>query len=128
MLGATYGYQSARIQGTTAGDSRLAAYPDHMASFRAVAPIVPELVSAGVRLTVEAPCCISTIDAARTDPALVGDVAVSGHVKLFGLRYVVGVYNVANFKYALPVTESFASRVMPQNGRTFLLDLLGTYP
>ena len=40
MLGATYAYQSARLTIPAPGDpdSRLAAYPDHMASFRAVAP------------------------------------------------------------------------------------------
>jgi outer membrane receptor protein involved in Fe transport len=128
MLGAAYSYASARVEAVTSGDARLAAYPDHMGSVRAVAPIVPELCSAAVRLTVESSRRISTLDDTRTDPVLVGDVAVSGHVKPIGLRYVVGVYNVANFKYALPVTESFASRVMPQNGRTFLVDLLGTYP
>jgi hypothetical protein len=80
------------------------------------------------RLTAESSRRISTIDTSRTDPTLIADLAVSGNVKLFGLRYVIGVYNLANFKTALPVTESFASRVMPQNGRTFLVDLLGTYP
>ena len=58
---------------------------------------------------------------------MIGDVTVSGNIRL-GIRYVVGVYNVANFQYAFPVTESFKSRVMPQPGRTFLLDLIGTYP
>jgi outer membrane receptor for ferrienterochelin and colicins len=49
-------------------------------------------------------------------------------VNRFGLHYVVGVYNLANWKYALPVTPNFLSRTMPQNGRTFLLSVTGAYP
>jgi hypothetical protein len=41
---------------------------------------------------------------------------------------VAGVYNVADFKWALPVATSFASRTMSQSGRTFMLDRIGTYP
>jgi outer membrane receptor for ferrienterochelin and colicins len=130
MLGAAYAYQSARITTPTPGDpdSRIAAYPDHMASLRAVAPLIPELVSPGVRVTLEGSRRISTIDDARTAPAVIGDVTLSGNIKPFGVHYVLGVYNVANFQWQMPVAESFKSRTVPQNGRTLMLDVLGTYP
>jgi len=120
----------ARITIPTPGDpdSRIAAYPDHMASLRAVAPLLPDLVSPGVRVTLEGSRRISTIDDAHTAPAVIGDVTLSGNIKPFGVHYVLGVYNVANFQWQMPVAESFKSRTVPQNGRTLMLDVLGTYP
>ena len=46
----------------------------------------------------------------------------------FGVRYVAGAYNVADFKWALPVITSFANRTMRRSGHPFILDLIGTYP
>jgi hypothetical protein len=80
------------------------------------------------RLTLEAPRRIDGSSSADTRAALLGDVTISGNIKPIGLRYVVGVYNVADVHYALPVVDSFKSATMPQNGRTFLIDLLATYP
>jgi hypothetical protein len=124
-----YGYQSARVTGQATGDPRLVAYPEHLASWKGVVPVIPELVSMGARLTLEAPRRVDTSDdGLRTQAGVIGDVTVSGHIKPFGVRYVIGVYNVADFRPALPVLDSFKSRAMPQFGRTFLLDLIGTYP
>jgi outer membrane receptor for ferrienterochelin and colicins len=127
MLAAMYGYQRARIiEGT--GNTRLVNAPEHLASFRGVVPVVRELASLGLRVRLEAPRRINRESDETTKTAAVLDATVSGALHEYGLRYVVGVYNVADFRYQIPVTETFASRSLPQNGRTFLLDLIAAFP
>ena len=44
------------------------------------------------------------------------------------LSYVfLGIYNLADQRAQEPVSGSFASQVMPQNGRTLLFDLTGAF-
>ena len=128
MLTATYGYQYARFLDPKSGDARLAAAPEHLASARGVAPLVPELASLGLRATVEAPRRIDTQKTDVTAPALILDATLSGGVSRLGLRYTIGVYNLTGWRYRLPVTDTFLSRTLAQSGRTFLLDLAATYP
>jgi hypothetical protein len=56
------------------------------------------------------------------------DAAVSGSIREYGLHYTAGVYNLADQRYEVPVSSTFAGRTMIENGRTFLVDLTGTYP
>ncbi len=128
MFSANYGYQYARYIDPVDHDPRLVAAPEHTASIRGVAPIVTDLVSLGARATLEAPRRIDAETSDTTPTAVVVDATISGAASRIGLRYTLGVYNLTGWKYALPVTENFLSRTMPQNGRTFLLDLMGTYP
>jgi outer membrane receptor protein involved in Fe transport len=128
MFGATYGYQYARYLDPQHGNPRLVAAPEHLASIRGVVPIVSELVSFGARATLEAPRRIDTETDDTTPTSVIVDATVSGNVSRFGIRYTLGVYNLAGWHYALPVTENFLGRTMPQNGRTFLFDVSGTYP
>jgi outer membrane receptor protein involved in Fe transport len=128
MLTAMYGYQYARFLDPKNGNPRLASAPEHLASLRGVAPLVPELASLGLRATLEAPRRIDTQRSDVTAPAVILDATLSGGVSRLGLRYTVGVYNLAGWRYQLPVTETFLSRTLPQGGRTFLLDVTGTYP
>jgi outer membrane receptor protein involved in Fe transport len=37
-----------------------------------------------------------------------------------GIDYSVGVYNLFDWQYALPLSDEFRQRTMPQRGRTFL--------
>ena len=56
--------------------------------------------------------------------ALVADVIVSGRFRVLGgVRWSVGVYNVLDWRYSIPVGSFFASPVMPQLGRTFMANL-----
>ncbi len=128
MFSANYGYQYARYLDPVNHDPRLVAAPEHTASIRGVAPIVSDLVSIGARATLEAPRRIDTETSDTTPTAVVLDATLSGSASKLGLRYTLGLYNLTGWHYALPVTENFLSRTMPQNGRTFLLDLLGTLP
>jgi outer membrane receptor protein involved in Fe transport len=53
---------------------------------------------------------------------VIADVVASGLIGRHGLRYAAGVYNLFNWKYALPAVP-FASTLMPQNGRSFMFSL-----
>nr|WP_153822545.1 TonB-dependent receptor [Polyangium spumosum] len=125
MLAATYGYQRATYLDPALSDPRVPNVPEHLAGFRGVVPIVPSIASLGLRATLEAPRLVAGGGATPTQ--VVADITVSGEVKSYGLRYVIGVYNLADRRVLVPVTDTFRSRTMPQNGRTFLVDLMGTY-
>jgi outer membrane receptor for ferrienterochelin and colicins len=128
MLSATYGYERSVLLSPALADPRLVNAPEHMASFRGIVPVIRDLASLALRTTVEAPRRISADLPDVTPAALIVDAAVSGSVRPFGLHYTVGVYNIADQRYQVPVSTTFASRTMPQNGRTFLVDLTATYP
>lgn len=126
MLSATYGYQRAEYVDEQNGNRQVPNVPQHLGGLRFVVPVVPTIAALGMRATVEAPRLYDT--GKSTPTGVVADLTVSGELKTYGLRYVVGIYNVADRRYSVPVTETFSSRTMPQNGRTFLVDLAATFP
>lgn len=151
MLSAFYGYQRPEFIGLDSPDAgalvqqfpslktnpRLTNAPEHLGGFRGVMPVVADLASLGFRLTVEGPRRVSYTDDPNTGQdesteltraAVVADLTLSGNVKRFGVGYVVGVYNIADQRYSLPITESYASRLSTQNGRTFMANLNVSYP
>jgi outer membrane receptor protein involved in Fe transport len=149
MVSAFYGYQRPQFVGLDETNPvvvanpgllknpRLTNAPEHLAGLRGVVPIVPELASLGVRVTLEGPRRVTYSDnpatkvdesAELTKVKFVGDVTLSGNVRKFGVGYTIGVYNVADVKYNLPITETYFSRLSPQNGRTFLANINVTYP
>ncbi|HEY4116780.1 MAG TPA: TonB-dependent receptor, partial [Byssovorax sp.] len=128
MLAAMYGYERAETLDSAAGNPPLVNAPQHLASFKGVVPVITEVASFGLRATLEAPRVISVEDGAKTGAGVVVDATVSGAVPGFGLRYVVGVYDIGDYRYSYPVSDTFQSRTMPQNGRTVLLDLLAKFP
>lgn len=128
MLSASYGYQQARFLDDALQNPRLPNTPEHYASLRAVAPIIKELVSFGARFTLEAPRRIRQDSDATTNGTVVADATISGFAREVGVRYVVGVYNIADKRYEVPVTDNFATRTLPQNGRTFRVDAVWSWP
>lgn len=126
MLGATYGYQQARLTGSQPGDPFLANVPEHAASFKCVVPLVEELVSLGFRAALEAPRRFASDDDRRTGTAVVADATLSGAVRKLGLRYTLGVYNMADWHYQTPAPSYSPIGTAPQKGRTLLFDLLWT--
>jgi hypothetical protein len=128
MMAATYGYQQTRFLDPKLPNPRLVNAPEHLASLRAVAPIVKELVSFGARFSLESPRRIRDDYSGTTGTTLIADATVSGYVRDVGVRYVVGVYNIADRRYEIPVSDTFATRTLPHNGRTFLVDALWTWP
>ncbi|MFO0588985.1 MAG: TonB-dependent receptor [Polyangiaceae bacterium] len=127
MLSAMYGYQRAQRADATEKDPVLDNVPEHLASVRAVVPVLRDLLSVGLRATLEAPRRIRSDSDERTRPAVIGDATISGAITSTSLRYVLGVYNLADWRYEVPVDSTFASRTMLQNGRRFLLDVQYTF-
>jgi outer membrane receptor protein involved in Fe transport len=126
MLSLMYGYQRARLL-DPAGEQLVLNSPEHLASAKAVAPLVPGLLQIATRLSLESPRPVRagplTTEQEFSPWAVVGDVVASGRVERFGIRYSVGVYNVFDWRYSLPVNEVFSHRFAPQPGRTFLLNI-----
>jgi outer membrane receptor protein involved in Fe transport len=126
MLSLMYGYQRARLL-DPAGEQLVLNSPEHLASAKAVAPIVPGLLQIATRLSLESPRPARagplTTEQEYSPWAIVGDVVASGRVERFGIRYSVGIYNVFDWRYSLPVNEVFSHRFSPQPGRTFLLNV-----
>lgn len=133
FMSAFYGYQRAQYS-PKADDTvlranpRLVNAPEHLASFRGVVPIVPELASLGARVTLEAPRRISINTDEQTRPAVTADVTLSGGIRKFGVGYVLGVYNIADQRYDYINAASYLSKLSRQNGRTVLLNVSVQYP
>ncbi|MGK4006256.1 TonB-dependent receptor [Sorangium sp. So ce1036] len=124
MLAASYGYQHTRH----ANGGRLVNAPEHLASFRGVIPVVDRHLSAGLRVNLEAPRRISRSADDVTSPAIVADLTVSGEVERFRTRYVLGLYNAMDARYDYPVADTYLSSRSRQNGRTFLAEIVVSYP
>ncbi len=129
MMAAQYGFQSSRYAGSPERNSadflparRVPNQPSHLASFRAVVPIVPSALSGAVRVTFEGPRRIDLDTTLETEAAVVADVVLSGNLVQKGVRWSAGIYNLFDWRYALPATP-YASSVMPQVGRSLLLSL-----
>jgi hypothetical protein len=90
--------------------------------------LIQDTLLLGVRLTLEAPRRISAESDAQTRGAAIMDLTLSGALRQPGLSYTLGVYNVADARYDVPVSSSFASRTIPQNGRTLLFDVTARLP
>lgn len=135
MFSAMYSYQRAQYLDTnTYPDPRLINAPEHMASFKTVVPIVQGVVSVAARAALEAPRRISMESREelvmrgldpdnQTRPAIVADLVLSGTVQRYGLRYALGLYNLLDWRYEVPISSVYASRTMVQNGRTLLFDV-----
>jgi outer membrane receptor for ferrienterochelin and colicin len=126
MVSGMYGYQHAGY--LDKASTRLINAPEHLASLKGVLPILPDLASLALRVTLEAPRRIDGTHTDTTPASAVADLTLSGNLKRFGVAYVLGLYNVMDTRYAYPVAETYLSRTIPQNGRTFLADVKVTYP
>jgi outer membrane receptor for ferrienterochelin and colicin len=131
MLSANYGYLEARYARTpdTAGSTstRVPNVPRHYGSARAVIPVTPLAGQLATRLTLEAPRRLGLDDDQETGWALVADLVLSGRVREYGVRWAFGVYNLFDWRYDAPVTDTFASPRMPQQGRSFVATLDATF-
>jgi outer membrane receptor for ferrienterochelin and colicins len=128
MLSAYYSYEHAAFLNSNLSNPELVNAPQHLAAFKGVVPVLPDLVSLALRLTLEAPRRISTDSNLTTPAAVVGDLTVSGNLKRFGVGYMLGMYNVMDSKYVYPVSPANASQVLQQPGRTFVGDITVAWP
>lgn len=109
------------VEGATA-NRRVPNAPYVYGSARAIVPILERMLRGAMRLTLEAPRRVALTDDEETGWAVVADIVFSGSVQEFGLSYSLGVYNLFDWQYALPVTP-FPAPTMPQRGRSFMFSL-----
>lgn len=119
----SYGYLYARYLGEAPlGSSRLPNAPAHYAAFRLIVPVFHGTRLA-VRSALEAPRRISNLTTARTQTAVITDLVFSGLLGDSGFDFAVGIYNLFDFRVALPTDPTFVTRTMPQLGRSLLVSL-----
>lgn len=124
MVDVQAGALDARYLTTPAGtnNNRVTNVPPLTGSIRLIAPVVERYLQAAVRVSAEGQRRIDLSSDDETGWAAIVDFVLSGAVSDIGLRYSVGVYNVFDWQYPLPVLP-FPARTMPQPGRSFLLSL-----
>lgn len=127
MLSASYGFQRARYLTAQLADTSLVNAPQHLAALKAIVPIAPDVALLGLRGTLEAPRRIALAASDTTGTSLVLDATISGTLRSVGAHYTAGVYNLADQRVQVPVSSTFASRTIPQNGRTLLFQLDGSF-
>lgn len=127
MLGATYSLQRAQyMQDPTL--RRVPNSPVHLGSLKAGVPMIGRILRGMTRLSVEGGRPDRNkhdTDAPQgfTTPGVVWDLVLSGEVERFKVRYNLGVYNVADWRYDTVPSGEFRQRTMVQSGRTFLASL-----
>ncbi|EYF05928.1 TonB-dependent receptor domain-containing protein [Chondromyces apiculatus] len=120
MAAASYSFAQARYVGGAAPYPNVPNSVQHMGSVRGTIPLFGKILALASKLTVEGPRYDTSEDQQQTDPALIWDLVLSGQLDRGGLSYNIGVYNLADWRYSLPLAPDFASTRMPQNGRTFM--------
>lgn len=128
MASLSYSYARARYLDESADVKlrRVPNSPEHMGSFKGALPIFGKALTLGTRLTVESVRLDRNVaegdpPQTETEASAIWDVVLSGQVDLGGLRYNVGVYNVADWRYTAPTAVQFTIDKFPQSGRTFLV-------
>jgi outer membrane receptor protein involved in Fe transport len=115
LLDFAYSWQRTRID-TAAGAEPLPGAPEHVASLRAVHP----LLGSALRVGSEAVFDINrrTIDGEFAPNALIWNVTLSGEYRAMRLRYFAGVFNVLDDRSGYPVGAEVASGItVPRYGR-----------
>jgi len=135
MLGVSYSAQHSRyLPGASmsdifgsrqSGDLRhVPNAPEHLASIRGAVPILSHALLASTRISVEGPRfdrhdqASDATSQRQTDAAAIWDLVLSGDEPRWGLRYSLGIYNVFDWRYSVPVSAEFTQNTIVQNGRT----------
>lgn len=114
----------------TTSDSyqEVANVPTHLVSAKGAVPILAKALTLGTRLTAEAGRntneeLASDGEQSSTDPFFIWDLVLSGSESKTGVSYSLGVYNLTDNTYDLPLGAEFSQQSFPQPGRTFLAQL-----
>jgi outer membrane receptor protein involved in Fe transport len=104
--------------------------PEDLASVRAAAPILGRGLLATSRVSFSGPrfdvhdkegtVAAPTPAQGKTESAVVWDLVMTGAEQRWHLRYSLGIYNVLDWRYTVPVSAEFLQTQMPQPGRTLL--------
>jgi outer membrane receptor protein involved in Fe transport len=120
MFSAFAGALWARSTNTdAASDASIPNAPVAYGAVKSIIPLIPDRLRLATRLTLEAPRRIDLTDSDTTPWAVIGDLVFSGQASELPIDYAIGLYNAFDWQYSLPVAP-FASRTMPQQGRSVL--------
>ena len=140
MFALSYGFALSRFLETNgAGDllsfskatdkRRVSNAPVHLATLKAVIPILNRALNFGARLTVEGPRFDRYENTGDSDPqgktnsAVIADLVFSGEESRYGVHYAFGVYNALDWRHSVPVSAEFKQRSIVQDGRSFMASL-----
>jgi len=139
MFALSYGFAVSRfLQSNGAGDlfsfakatdkRSVANAPVHLASAKAVIPIINRALNLASRLTITGPRFdryenTSDPSQGKTGTAVIADLVFSGEESRYGVRYAFGVYNALDWRYSVPVSTEFTQRSIVQDGRSFMASL-----
>ncbi|MBN1207829.1 MAG: TonB-dependent receptor [Myxococcaceae bacterium] len=105
-------------------DEVKAATPAHIASGRLLFPLGGGEVRLATQATYQSARSTGEGGAENGEAVLLG-VGISGELSRF--RYFAGVQNLLDERYRLPVSVESSTGTIPQYGRTFTLQLTGSY-
>ncbi|NOU34273.1 MAG: TonB-dependent receptor [Polyangiaceae bacterium] len=137
MASASYSFSRARY--VSAPDlRRVPNSPEHLASFKGAVPIIGRSLMAMTRVSIEGPRpdnLVNKLDSAGqpnteqgfTDAGVIWDLVFSGEAEKLGVRYAIGVYNVADQRYDSVPSAEFRQRTIVQSGRSVLASLTATF-
>jgi outer membrane receptor protein involved in Fe transport len=138
MVSASYSFQKSRYLASKGiGDffkfqqdkslREVANSPNHLAYVKAAAPLLSRALMLMTRLGFEGPRFdrndtnnALTPPQTQTPSALLWDVVLSGSEQRWGLQYALGVYNLFDARWRVPVSTEFTPVAIPQSGRTLL--------
>ncbi|MEO7113823.1 MAG: TonB-dependent receptor [Polyangiaceae bacterium] len=125
MVAAQYSYQHSRYLNDGGTLRNVPNSPEHLAGFKGAVPIVGRSLVMMSRVSFDGPRWdrydqVTDPPQLQTDPSVIWDLVFSGEAEKLGVRYSLGVYNITNWKAAVPISAEFVERTAQQNGRTVL--------
>lgn len=130
MAGVTYAFQNTTLESGTSRE--VANSPQHIASIKGAVPVIPKYLQGMTRVSLEGP----RFDRYErdTDPGqlkhpggVITDLVLSGETDSPHVRYNLGVYNLFDWQYSVPVSAEFRQRTISQAGRTFLANVVVSF-
>jgi outer membrane receptor protein involved in Fe transport len=99
--------------------------PQYLGSLRGAIPLLSRALTLASRLSIEGPRYdrferSTDGPQGRSGAAAIWDLILSGEESRHGTSYAVGVYNLFDWRYRLPMSSEFTQRRLIQNGRTVL--------
>lgn len=138
MVSGSYSFQKSRYLASKGlGDAfkfeqdpnlrEVANSPNHLAYLKGGVPLLSRALMLMTRLGFEGPRFDRNDTNGPTQPtqtktpaALLWDMVLSGSETRWGLQYAIGVYNLFDARWRVPVSTEFTPVTIPQSGRTLL--------
>jgi iron complex outermembrane receptor protein len=127
MVSVAYAYQRSRDLTAGpffgAGSTRNENVPEHLGYLRFGRPLIGRLLVLGSEVEYGSPR-VNRLGGTGSS-MLLANLTLSGRFRDTGLRYAVSLYNLFDWRYAVPVGNEYgaAQLTIPQAGRTFLATL-----